>query len=120
MLTITTRTEIFLVAGVTDPGAGLLRRVVGVGNAPVMSGHKAAVSMHLTPAGAMLLWESFGQRTPDVSVNFEMTVSGYRNPVEAEMTFDYERIHRTIEIEGPPGVMAALDPAFRRYEAGEP
>jgi len=88
-----------LVTAVTDPEAGLLRRVVGVGNAPVMSGHKAAVSMHLTPAGAMLLWESFRQRTPDVSVNFEMTVSGYRNPVEAEMTFDYERIHRTIEIE---------------------
>jgi len=88
-----------LVTAVTDPEAGLLRRVVGVGNAPVMSGHKAAVSMHLTPAGAMLLWESFGQRTPDVSVNFEMTVSGYRNPVEAEMTFDYARIHRTIEIE---------------------
>jgi len=88
-----------LVTAVTDPEAGLLRRVVGVGNAPVMSGHKAAVSMHLTPAGAMLLWESFRQRTPDVSVSFEMTVSGYRNPVEAEMTFDYERIHRTIEIE---------------------
>jgi hypothetical protein len=88
-----------LVTAVTDPEAGMLRRVVGVGNAPVMSGHKAAVSMHLTPAGAMLLWESFQQRTPDVSVNFEMTVSGYRNPVEAEMTFDYARIHRTIEIE---------------------
>ncbi|PWB73321.1 MAG: hypothetical protein C3F15_09855 [Holophagae bacterium] len=88
-----------LVTAVTDREAGLLRRVVGVGNAPVMSGHRAAVSMHLTPAGAMLLWESFRQRTPDVSVNFEMTVSGYRNPVEAEMTFDYERIARTIEIE---------------------
>ncbi|PWB73323.1 MAG: hypothetical protein C3F15_09865 [Holophagae bacterium] len=88
-----------LVTAVTDPEAGLLRRVLGVGNAPVMSGHKAAVSMHLTPAGAMLLWESFRQRTPDVSVAFEMTVSGYRNPVEAEMTFDYERIARTIEIE---------------------
>ncbi|HSL17300.1 MAG TPA: hypothetical protein VLB51_05275 [Methylomirabilota bacterium] len=88
-----------LVTAVTDPEAGLSRRVVGVGNAPVMSGHKAAVSMHLTPAGAMLLWESFSQRTPDISVNFEMTVSGYRNPVEAQMTFDYERIHRTMEIE---------------------
>jgi tetratricopeptide (TPR) repeat protein len=88
-----------LVTAVTDPEAGMSRRVVGVGNAPVMSGHKAAVSMHLTPTGAMLLWESFSQRTPDISVNFEMTVSGYRNPVEAQMTFDYERIHRTIEIE---------------------
>jgi hypothetical protein len=88
-----------LVTSVTDPEAGLSRRVVGVGNAPVMSGHRAAVSMHLTPMGAMLLWESFSQRTPDVSVNFEMTVSGYRNPVEAEMVFDYQRIHQTMELE---------------------
>jgi hypothetical protein len=88
-----------LVTAVTDPEAGLSRRIAGVGNAPVMSGHKAAVSMHLTPSGAMLLWESFSQRTPDISVNFEMTVSGYRNPVEATMTFDYERIHRTMQIE---------------------
>jgi len=88
-----------LVTAVTDPEAGLSRRIAGVGNAPVMSGHKAAVSMHLTPTGAMLLWESFSQSTPDISVNFEMTVSGYRNPVEATMTFDFERIHRTIQIE---------------------
>jgi hypothetical protein len=88
-----------LVTAVTDPEAGMSRRVAGVGNAPVMSGHKAAVSMHLTPTGAMLLWESFSQRTPDISVNFEMTVSGYRNPVEASMTFDYERIHRTMQLE---------------------
>ena len=88
-----------LVTAVTDPEAGLMRRVVGVGNAPVMSGHKAAVSMHLTPTGSMLLWESFTQRTPDISVSFEMTVSGYRNPVEAEMTFNYERIHQTMELE---------------------
>ncbi|HSL17301.1 MAG TPA: hypothetical protein VLB51_05280 [Methylomirabilota bacterium] len=88
-----------LVTAVTDPEAGLSRRVVGVGNAPVMSGHKAAVSMHLTPTGAMLLWESFSQRTPDISVNFEMTVSGYRNPVEATMTFDYERIHETTQLQ---------------------
>jgi hypothetical protein len=88
-----------LITAVTDPEAGLMRRVVGVGNAPVMSGHKAAVSMHLTPTGAMLLWESFEQRTPDISVNFEMTVSGYRNPVEATMTFNYQRIHQTMELE---------------------
>ncbi len=88
-----------LVTAVTDPEAGLMRRVVGVGNAPVMSGHKAAVSMHLTPTGAMLLWESFSQRTPDISVNFEMTVSGYRNPVEASLVFNYERIQETMELE---------------------
>ena len=88
-----------LVTAVTDPQAGLSRRVVGVGNAPVMAGHKAAVSIHLTPEGASLLWESFKQRTPDISVNFEMTVAGYRNPVEASMLIDYARVNQTMQIQ---------------------
>ena len=88
-----------LVTAVTDPQAGLSRRVVGVGNAPLMAGHKAAVSMHLTPEGASLLWESFKQHTPDISVAFEMTVSGYRNPVEAAMSIDWQKVNQTIQIE---------------------
>jgi tetratricopeptide (TPR) repeat protein len=88
-----------LITAVTDPQAGLSRRVVGVGNAPVMAGHKAAVSMHLTPEGASLLWESFKQRTPDISVAFEMTVSGYRNPVEAAMSIDWQKVNQTMQIE---------------------
>jgi len=86
-----------LVTAVTDPQAGMSRRVAGVGSAPVMAGHKAAVSMHLTPLGASLLWESFHQATPDISVNFEMSVSGYLNPVEAKMTIDYEKVHKTMQ-----------------------
>jgi tetratricopeptide (TPR) repeat protein len=88
-----------LVTAVTDPQAGLSRRVVGVGNAPLMAGHKAAVSIHLAPEGASLLWESFKQRTPDISVAFEMTVSGYRNPVEAAMSIDWQKVNQTIQIE---------------------
>jgi tetratricopeptide (TPR) repeat protein len=44
-----------------------------------------------------LLWESFHQATPDISVNFEMSVSGYLNPVEAKMTIDYEKVHKTMQ-----------------------
>ncbi|OFV79475.1 MAG: hypothetical protein A2Y78_05015 [Acidobacteria bacterium RBG_13_68_16] len=88
-----------LITAVTDPQAGLSRRVVGVGNAPLMAGHKAAVSMHLTPEGASLLWESFKQHTPDISVAFEMTVSGYRNPVEAAMSIDWQKVNQTMQIE---------------------
>ena len=88
-----------LVTAVTDPQAGLSRRVVGVGNAPLMAGHKAAVSIHLTPEGASLLWESFKQHTPDISVAFEMTMSGYRNPVEAAMSIDWQKVNQTMQIE---------------------
>jgi tetratricopeptide (TPR) repeat protein len=84
---------------VADPQGGFSRRVVGVGNAPLMAGHKAAVSIHLTPEGASLLWENFKMRTSDISVKFEMTMSGYRNPVEAAMSIDWQKVNQTMQIE---------------------
>ncbi len=74
-----------------------------------MAGHKAAVSMHLTPLGASLLWESFHQATPDISVNFEMSVSGYLNPDEAKMTIDYEKVHKTMQAQVAARYVAITD-----------
>lgn len=68
------------------------KRVLGLGKAPVMEGHKAAVSIRLTKTGATLLWESFQQAASDISVSFDMTISGYRNPYEAKMTAWWERV----------------------------
>jgi len=70
------------------------KRVLGLGKAPVMEGHKAAVSIRLTKTGAILLWESFKQAASDINVSFEMTVAGYRNPYEARMTAWWERVAR--------------------------
>ena len=70
------------------------KRVLGLGTAPVMEGHKAAVSIRLTKIGAILLWESFKQAASDINVSFEMTVGGYRNPYEARMTAWWERVAR--------------------------
>jgi len=70
------------------------KRVLGLGKAPVMEGHKAAVSIRLTKTGAILLWESFKQAASDINVSFEMTVGGYRNPYEAKMTAWWERVAR--------------------------
>ncbi len=73
-------------------------RVLGLGKAPVMEGHKAAVSIRLTAEGATLLWESFKQAASDISVSFEMDIAGYRNPYEAELKADWSKIakNRTI------------------------
>lgn len=68
------------------------QRVLGLGKAPVMEGHKAAVSIRLTKTGATLLWESFKQAASDISVTFDMIIAGYRNPYEAKMTAWWERI----------------------------
>lgn len=68
------------------------KRVLGLGKAPVLEGHKAAVSIRLTKTGAILLWESFQQAASDISVSFDMIISGYRNPYEAKMTAWWDRI----------------------------
>ena len=68
------------------------KRVLGLGKAPVLEGHKAAVSIRLTKTGAILLWESFKQAASDISVSFDMIISGYRNPYEAKMTAWWDRI----------------------------
>jgi len=67
-------------------------RVLGMGKAPIMEGHKAAVSIRLTRVGATLLWESFQQAASDISISFDMTIAGYRNPYEAKMTAWWERV----------------------------
>jgi hypothetical protein len=83
-----------LVSGFTDPESGLTRKVYGIGKAPVLEGHKAAISMHLTREGATLLWESFKTATPDLSIQFEMQAAGYRNPVEAKLVADFAKIYQ--------------------------
>ncbi len=76
------------------------KRVLGLGKAPVMEGHKAAVSIRLTKDGAIILWESFKQAASNINVSFEMIISGYRNPYEAKMTAWWERVakNRAINI----------------------
>lgn len=68
------------------------KRVLGLGKAPVMEGHKAAVSIRLTKKGAIILWESFQQAASNINVSFEMIIGGYRNPYEAKMTAWWEKV----------------------------
>lgn len=70
----------------------LTRHVVGVGRAPLIEGLKAAVSIHLTKTGAQILWRSFQMQTPDVSLVFEMTFSGLRDPADATITADWKKL----------------------------
>lgn len=71
----------------------LTRKVVGIGNAPLLDGEEAAVSLLLTREGAKILWESFQTPTPDVSFSFEMELEGYRAPRSAMIEADFERVY---------------------------
>ena len=82
-----------LVTTIADEQGRYANKVVGVGKAPLIEGSKAAVSIDLNPTGASLLWESFKMDTPDISIVFDMEISGFRNPYEATMEVDWDQVY---------------------------
>ncbi len=82
-----------IVSSFKDPQGGLSKQVVGLGNAPVLDGQKAAVSIQLTKMGAKILWESFKTTAPDISFTFEMDVAGYRSPKKATIEANFDQIY---------------------------
>ncbi len=83
-----------LVSSFKQENGELTTRVLGLGNAPILEGDKAAVSMQLTKMGATLLWNSFQTSTPDVSFTFEMEIAGYRNGYEATVTGQWDSVYK--------------------------
>lgn len=67
--------------------------VLGVGNAPLLEGERAAISVRLTREGAELMAASLENATSDLSVSFEMQVEGYRAPKQAKLVANFERIY---------------------------
>lgn len=67
--------------------------VLGVGNAPLLEGERAAISVRLTREGAELMAASLENATTDLSVSFEMQVEGYRAPKQAKLVANFERIY---------------------------
>lgn len=86
-----------LVTSFTDENGELSKKVAGIGNAPILDGQQAAVSIHLTKLGATLLWESFETATPDISFSFLMTMDGYRLPKEALIEANFEDLYNSTE-----------------------
>jgi hypothetical protein len=82
-----------LVSSFTDTKGNLTKQVVGLGNAPLLDGEKAAVSMQLTKLGAKILWQSFEMPTPDISFHFEMDMSGFRSPKRATIDADWSKVY---------------------------
>jgi hypothetical protein len=95
-----------IVSSFKDPNGGLSKQVVGLGNAPVLDGQKAAVSIQLTKQGAKILWESFKTTAPDISFTFEMEVGGYRSPKKAMIEANFDQIyeHKAFNV----GIAAAM------------
>ena len=84
-----------LVSSFKDTKGNLTTQVVGLGNAPILDGEKAAVSMQLTKLGAKILWESFNTPTPDISFSFEMDLTGFRSPHRAVIEANFDQIYES-------------------------
>ncbi len=81
-----------LVSSIATPDGRFGRRLLATGNAPLIEGERAAVSMELTPEGASLLWRALDMEHPDLTLVFSMQIAGYRTPYEAEMVVDWDRL----------------------------
>ena len=82
-----------LVTSFNNQNNELTKQVVGVGNAPILDGEQAAISIQLTKLGSKLLWESFHTATPDISFSFEMTLDGYNAPKRALLEAHFDQIY---------------------------
>jgi len=82
-----------LVSSFKDTNGNLTKQVVGLGNAPLLDGEKAAVSMQLTKLGAKILWESFQTPAPDISFTFEMDLAGFRSPQRALIEANFDQVY---------------------------
>lgn len=77
------------------PDAPPERRVLTVGQAPVLEGNALAFSFALDTDQATLLRKSFEMRTPDVSIVFDMTFAGLSEAYDAALTIDWSEVRRS-------------------------
>lgn len=96
-----------VVSGLTNQQGDYILEVVGMGNAPLMQGHRAAFSAQLSKKGTKILWESMHSATPLLAFSFEMEISGYRSPKRVKIEADFNQIyeHRFFD-------MATVTPVF--------
>ncbi|MBX2875599.1 MAG: hypothetical protein KTR30_26010 [Saprospiraceae bacterium] len=87
-----------LISAVASKEGGHVKKVVGLGKAPLIEDQKSAVAFMLDKKGAQLLWNTFHSPTPDISFSFEMEVSGYRTPTKGWIKGNFDRIYSSHEL----------------------
>jgi hypothetical protein len=85
------------------------KKVIGLGNAPLLDNEKVAISILLTKLGAKILAESFKTPTPDLSISFEMQMAGFRSPIGATIEANFDQIyeHHNFEAAVASPILAA-------------
>lgn len=101
--------KIAIISSIIGTDGDLTKKVVGIGDAPVLEGNKAAVSVLLTKEGAELLWATFQTPTPDLSFQFSMDIAGYQSPKQVKIEANFEQIysHQSFEAAAVTPVLSA-------------
>lgn len=77
-----------------------VKRVVGLGTAPILEGQNCAVSVHLGKEASDILWATFETPTPDFSISFEMEIEGFLSPKRAEIKANWDKIYSNQTFQG--------------------
>lgn len=109
---------IALISSIANKDGEFTKQVLGIGKAPILDGHKAAISVLLNKQGAKILWESFKTPTPDMSISFEMTMQGYRSPKRVKIEANFDQMYESTvfqaaaAVTGPVLLAAEINSTF--------
>jgi hypothetical protein len=96
--------------GKSGKGGKWVEKVVGMGEAPILEGGKASISMRLTKDGAKVLWQSFHTSTPAINFVFNMQLDGVNSPIQAKLKVNWERAYENQKIQvGVAAPMTQID-----------
>lgn len=115
--------KVAVISAMQDEKEGkYIKKVVGVGNAPILEGQKMAIGMELSRDGAEILMTAFEMPASQISLAFDMSLQGYRSPkkIKIEASFDKIYSHKTFEAAAVTPVFAAeLNKAYEDLRASE-
>ncbi|MDI6829579.1 MAG: hypothetical protein QME62_13965, partial [Armatimonadota bacterium] len=77
-----------------DTETGVQRKIIAMGNAPVLEGNRIAISFNLDKQNAQILFNSFQMANPDISVVFEMQFEGLSDAYDATVDIDWSEVRK--------------------------
>lgn len=100
--------KVAVISALQDDQEGkYIKRVVGVGPAPILEGQKMAIGMELSRDGAEFLMASFEMPASQISLAFNMSLQGYRSPKKIKIRAHFDEIYAHQAFEA-----AAVTPVF--------
>jgi hypothetical protein len=82
-----------LISSILNPSNGNLeKKLITMGDAPVLENSSIALSFSLKPQESKLLLESFKMNTPDISIVFDLSFGGLTDAYDATLDIDWSEV----------------------------